>query len=272
MDASVPLADVQSQPDHRKIPLNRVGIKNIRYPVVVFDKVKGTQQTVASINMYVNLPHQFKGTHLSRFVEILNQYRREINVQTFAAILKEMKERLEAQEAHLEVDFPYFIEKAAPVTCTPGLMEYGCGIHGTLSDRLDMILVARVPITTVCPCSKEISCYGAHNQRGEVRVRLRFDRFLWLEDVISVVERSASSEVYSVLKRPDEKFVTERAYDRPMFVEDVVREACEGLKELPGITWFSVEAENFESIHNHSAYACTEYQAERVPARGRRAG
>jgi GTP cyclohydrolase I len=251
------LADVQAMPDDRNIPLQRVGIKNIRYPITVLDKANGVQHTVASINMYVDLPHQFKGTHMSRFVEILNKYRREINIRTFEDILSEMKERLEARDAHLEVDFPYFIEKPAPVTKTKGLMEYGCGLHGAMTDRLDMILAVRVPVTTVCPCSKEISDYGAHNQRGEVRVWVRFDRFLWLEDIISVVERSASSDIYSVLKRPDEKFVTERAFDRPMFVEDVVRCACEGIKALPGVTWFSVEAENFESIHNHSAYAGT---------------
>lgn len=251
------LADVQGMPDDRNIPLQRVGIKNIRYPITVLDKANGVQHTVASINMYVDLPHQFKGTHMSRFVEILNKYRREINIRTFEDILSEMKGRLEAREAHLEVDFPYFIEKPAPVTQARGLMEYGCGLHGAMTDRLDMILAVRVPVTTVCPCSKEISDYGAHNQRGEVRVLVRFDRFLWLEDIISVVERSASSDIYSVLKRPDEKFVTERAFDRPMFVEDVVRCACEGLKALPGVTWFSVEAENFESIHNHSAYAGT---------------
>lgn len=251
------LADVQGMPDDRNIPLQRVGIKNIRYPITVLDKDNGVQHTVASINMYVDLPHQFKGTHMSRFVEILNKYRREINIRTFEDILSEMKGRLEAREAHLEVDFPYFIEKPAPVTQARGLMEYGCGLHGAMTDRLDMILAVRVPVTTVCPCSKEISDYGAHNQRGEVRVLVRFDRFLWLEDIISVVERSASSDIYSVLKRPDEKFVTERAFDRPMFVEDVVRCVCEGIKALPGITWFSVEAENFESIHNHSAYAGT---------------
>ncbi|MGQ9811969.1 MAG: GTP cyclohydrolase FolE2 [Dissulfurimicrobium sp.] len=251
------LADVQAMPDDRNIPLQRVGIKNIRYPITVLDKANGVQHTVASINMYVDLPHQFKGTHMSRFVEILNKYRCEINIRTFKDILSEMKERLEAREAHLEVDFPYFIEKPAPVTQTRGLMEYGCGLHGAMTDRLDMILAVRVPVTTVCPCSKEISDYGAHNQRGEVRVWVRFNRFLWLEDIISVVERSASSDIYSVLKRLDEKFVTERAFDRPMFVEDVVRCAYEGIKALPGVTWLSVEAENFESIHNHSAYAGT---------------
>ena len=254
--AFFPLTDVQSLPDDRNISLHRVGIKNIRYPITVLDKINGTQQTVASVNMYVNLPHQFKGTHMSRFVEILNQYHRDISLQNFSKILAEMKGRLNSQEAHLEVDFPYFIEKQAPVTKTPGLMEYGCGFHGSMTDRLDMVLVVNVPVTTVCPCSKEISDYGAHNQRGEVRAWVRFDRFLWLEDVIAEIEKASSSEVYSVLKRPDEKFVTERAYDRPMFVEDVVRNVCQHLKKLPAITWFAVEAENFESIHNHSAYAC----------------
>ncbi|HID98061.1 MAG TPA: GTP cyclohydrolase I FolE2 [Thermodesulfobacteriaceae bacterium] len=257
------MADVQSLPDDRRIPLQKVGIKNIRYPITVLDKANGTQQTVASINMYVYLPHQFKGTHMSRFVEILNRYSKQINVRTFAEILAEMKRRLDSREAHLEVDFPYFIEKMAPVTRTPGLMEYGCGLHGTMTERLDMVLVARVPITTLCPCSKEISDYGAHNQRGEVRVRVRFDRFLWLEDVISVVEDASSSKVFSVLKRPDEKYVTEKAYERPMFVEDVVRGVCQRLKELPEVTWFEVEAENFESIHNHSAYAWTRWTRNR---------
>ena len=252
------LADVQNMPDDRNIPLNRVGIKNIRYPIVVLDRAKGVQQTVANINMYVNLPHNFKGTHMSRFVEILNQYRREINVRTMGPILTKMKSRLEAQEAHMEVSFPYFIEKKAPVTGSPGLIEYQCGLHGTLGDRLDILLSVRVPVTTVCPCSKEISDYGAHNQRGEVRVRLRFDGFLWLEDVVSAVERSASCDIYSVLKRPDEKYVTERAFERPMFVEDVVRSTCLEIKKLQGIKWACVEAENYESIHNHSAYAYAE--------------
>ncbi len=249
------LADVQGFPDDRMISLDRVGITNISYPIVVLDKAKGFQHTVARINMSVNLPHQFKGTHMSRFVEILNRYRREINIRTFAGILQEMKERLDAEAAHLEVDFPYFIEKRAPVTGTPGLMEYGCGLHGTLAGTFDMVLLVRVPITTVCPCSLEISDKGAHNQRGEVRVRIRFDRFLWIEDVVAELEQSGSCDVYSVLKRPDEKYVTERAFSRPMFVEDVVRNACQRLQALPGVTWFAVEAENFESIHKHSAYA-----------------
>ncbi len=249
------LTDVQSMMDYRKIPLNRVGIKNIRYPITVLDKANGHQHTVANINMYVNLPHQFKGTHMSRFVEILNEYRKEITIQTFEEILTAMKERLNSQEAHLEIDFPYFIEKSAPITGVKGLMEYSCGLHGTMKESLDMMLIVKVPITTVCPCSKEISDFGAHNQRGEVRVWVRFKKFLWLEDVIDVVERCGSSGVYSVLKRPDEKFVTEYAFKHPVFVEDIVRGVYLELKELSEVTWFAIEAENFESIHNHSAYA-----------------
>ena len=256
-DAPLQLADVQSLPDHRNIALERVGIKNIRYPVRVFDKENRFQETVASINMYVNLPRHFKGTHMSRFVEILNQFRRRIDVTTLPRILEEMKRRLSADEAHLEIDFPYFIEKSAPVTGAPGLMEYQCGLHGTMKKRLDMVLVASVPVTTVCPCSKEISDYGAHNQRGEVRVKVRFRGFVWLEELIGEIEGASSSEVYSVLKRPDEKFVTEQAYQSPMFVEDLVRNVYQRLRANPAITWFSIEAENFESIHNHSAYAAT---------------
>lgn len=251
------LADVQSMPDNRKIALKRVGIKKIHYPITVLDREKGSQQTVASINMYVNLPHHFKGTHMSRFVEILNEFRHEINITTFASILQEMKSRLKSGEAHLEIDFPYFIRKKAPVTGASGLMEYRCGLHGTMTDKLEITLIVTVPVTTVCPCSKEISKYGAHNQRGDVKVWVRFKRFIWIEEIIDIVEKSASSEVYSVLKRPDEKLVTERAYERPMFVEDIVRNVYQGISQLPDITWFAVEAENFESIHNHSAYAYT---------------
>ena len=251
------LADVQNMPDFRKIALDKVGIKNIKYPIIVLDRAKGVQHTVANINMYVNLPQHFKGTHMSRFVEILNRYRKEINIRTFEEILSEIKKSLDAEEAHLEVDFPYFLEKKAPVTLTSGLMEYGCGFYGTLAKSLDIVLLVKVPITTVCPCSKELADFGAHNQRGEARVWFRSDRFIWMEDIIEIVEGSASSQVYSILKRPDEKFVTEQAYEKPVFVEDVVRNICLGLQKLDGIKWFSAEVENFESIHKHSAYANT---------------
>ncbi len=253
------LKDIQSLPDHRHIEIDKVGIKGIRYPVSVLDRRKGVQHTVAVINMYVDLPHHFKGTHMSRFVEILNEYRHEIHIKKIPRILQEMRTRLCAKVAHLEIDFPFFLEKEAPVSKALALMEYGCKIVGSLGeDFKDLVLEVRVPVMTVCPCSKEISERGAHNQRGLVRVRVRFRRFVWIEELIEIVEKCSSSPVYPLLKRPDEKFVTEYAYDHPMFVEDVVREVCRHLLEHPAITWFAVEAENFESIHAHNAYAYIE--------------
>jgi GTP cyclohydrolase I len=218
----------------------------------------GEQQTVAEINMYVNLPRYYKGTHMSRFVEILNEHSRRISLQNFTEILAEMKARLNAESAHMEISFPYFINKSAPVTHSEGLMEYRCTFKGSLDTQSDLIIMIRVPISTLCPCSKEISAFGAHNQRGEVRLQVRFNRFVWIEDLIKLVEESASTDVYSVLKREDEKYVTEKAYDNPMFVEDIVRDIAVKLNHDPNITWFSVETENFESIHNHNAYACIE--------------
>jgi GTP cyclohydrolase I len=263
------LKDVQNEPDSRNIDIDKVGVKDIRYPIVVLDKRTKTQHTVANVNMYVDLPHSFKGTHMSRFVEILNECRGEITVKNFPDILKRMRERFSASTAHLEVSFPYFIEKAAPVSGLKGLMEYGCSLSGSLGEgggsgnaaageKKDFLLQVSVPVTTLCPCSKEISERGAHNQRGVVKVALRFKDFVWIEDVVAVIEASASSPVYSLLKRVDEKFVTEQAFDNPMFVEDLVREVALNLGKLKGVTWASIEAENWESIHNHSAYAYLE--------------
>ncbi len=252
------MEDIQNHKDHRNIDIDRVGVKGIRYPITVLDKDMGEQQTVAEINMYVSLPRYYKGTHMSRFVEILNEHSRRISLQSFSEILEEMKTRLDAQSSHMEISFPYFINKSAPVTGISGLMEYRCTMKGSLTARSDLVLLIHVPICTLCPCSKEISEYGAHNQRGEVRLQVRFRKFIWMEDLIRLVEESASSDVFSVLKREDEKFVTERAYDNPMFVEDIVREIALKLNGDPNITWFAVEAENFESIHNHSAYAYVE--------------
>ncbi len=255
------MADVQNMHDPRRIGIDKVGVKNVKYPIMVLDKTHEFQHTIATIDMYVNLPHTYKGTHMSRFVEILHTYKNMINMKNFPDILREMKRRLDAQSAHMEVRFPYFIMKEAPVSRTPSYLEYSCGVSGSMddSDRMrDFTVTVMVPVSTLCPCSKEISEYGAHNQRGVVRVAVSFKKFFWIEDLISIVERSASSDVYSILKREDEKFVTERAYDNPKFVEDVVREVAEILSRDPNITWFSIEAENFESIHNHSAYAFLE--------------
>jgi GTP cyclohydrolase I len=255
------MIDIQNQRDYRNIEIDKVGVKNIRYPITVLDKAKGRQRTVASIDMYVNLPRHYKGTHMSRFIEILSEYCDEISLHSMMTILEEMNRRLNSKSAHLKLTFPYFIEKQAPVSETLSLMEYGCSFNGSLDgDGLDIIVELGVPITTLCPCSKEISEYGAHNQRGEVRIALRYKKFLWIEDVIRLVENSASAEVFALLKRNDEKMLTETAYHNPMFVEDVVREVARKFNQDPNIRWFTVGAETFESIHNHSAYAFIERQ------------
>ena len=252
------IPDMQRRPDTRKIAIDKVGVKDISYPIVVQDKSRIEQHTVARVNMYVDLPHHFKGTHMSRFIEILNRYHGEISIQNIDTILEEMKKRLEASSAHMELEFPYFVEKKAPVSGARGLMEYQCRMVGTLAQEMDFVLGVTVPVTSLCPCSKEISQYGAHNQRSEVQVQIRYTEHVWLEDLIDIVESCGSSPVYSLLKREDEKAVTELAYENPMFVEDMVRAVTEKLAAKKEITWFRVECENFESIHNHSAYATLE--------------
>ena len=254
------MKDVQNQLDDRNIAIDKVGVKNIRYPITVLDRKRGTQRTVASINMYVNLPHRYKGTHMSRFIEVLSEHRENINLRALANILEAMKQRLNAESAHIEVEFPYFVEKAAPVSGATSLMEYNVAFRGSLNGggQVDLVVEIAVPVTTLCPCSQEISDDGAHNQRGLVRLSVRFKRFFWIEDLIRVAEESASSEVYSLLKREDEKYVTEMAYANPVFVEDIVREVSRKLDADPNIIWFAVDSENFESIHNHSAYAYIE--------------
>ncbi len=251
------MKDIQKQPDYRSIPIDKVGIKNLRYPIRVLDRKNGFQHTVASINMYVDLPGRYKGTHMSRFVEMLHLFHLEVSLKKLSVVLEQMKEHLNAAFAHIEITFPYFIEKKAPVSNSPGLMDYTCRIIGSSCPhgKIDIVSEVIVPISSVCPCSKEISEVGAHNQRGEVRLSTRFKKFIWMEDMIELVEKSASCEVYSVLKRIDEKCVTERGFRNPKFVEDIVRDIAKELKRDNNVTWFSVSAENFESIHNHSAYA-----------------
>jgi GTP cyclohydrolase I len=260
-EVEVTMKDVQNSHDHRRIEIDKVGVKNVSYPITVLDKANGFQHTIATINMYVNLPHKYKGTHMSRFVEILHSKKSMINMKNLPDILRETKEKLHAEAAHLEVRFPYFIKKDAPVTGTPGYIEYTCGFIGHMDkDNVmkDFTVSVSVPITTLCPCSKEISEHGAHNQRGVVSVSVKFKRFFWIEDLISTIEGCSSCDVFSVLKRRDEKYVTEKAYLNPKFVEDVVRDVAEKLSKETNITWFTIEAENFESIHNHSAYAFLE--------------
>jgi GTP cyclohydrolase I len=261
--AAAPMSDVQKAPDFRKLAINKVGVKDISYPIVVMDKNDAFQHTVARVNMYVDLPHHFKGTHMSRFVEILNAHRKEMALDKMETTLENIKEKLGASSAHLEMEFPYFIEKRAPVSGAVSLMEYTCRFIGTLSTDFDFILEIRVPVTSLCPCSKELSRFGAHNQRGIIVVQVRYREFIWIEDLVVAIEECGSSPVYSLLKREDEKFVTEQAFENPRFVEDMVREAALRLLKMDNITWFAVSAENFESIHNHSAYAAIEIDKQK---------
>jgi GTP cyclohydrolase IB len=259
------IPDVQSSADTRRLAIDRVGIKAIRHPARVRDKDGGVQHTVAMFNMYVHLPHNFKGTHMSRFVEILNGHEREISVESFETILREMVQRLEAESGHIEMSFPYFVGKAAPVSGVQSLMDYEVTFAGEIEQgeyRFTMKVV--VPVTSLCPCSKGISDYGAHNQRSHVTVTARTRGFVWIEDLVRVCEEQASCELYGLLKRPDEKYVTERAYDNPKFVEDMVRDIAAVLNSDDRVEAYVVESENFESIHNHSAYAYIERDKAKV--------
>ena len=253
------IADVQNLADTRQIAINRVGIKSIRHPVRVLDRSGGVQHTVAIFNMYVSLPHNFKGTHMSRFVEILNTREREISVENFPAMLREMARKLEAETGHIEMNFPYFINKAAPISGVQSVIDYDVTLigeicHGEIASTVKVV----VPVTSLCPCSKKISERGAHNQRSHVTVTARLNKLVWIEEIVQLVESEASCELYGLLKRPDEKFVTERAYDNPKFVEDMVRDVAARLNAEDRIHSYIVESENFESIHNHSAYALIE--------------
>lgn len=255
------IVDVQRTPDLRRIPIDKVGIKDIQHPIRVRERDGGDQHTIAKFSMYVNLPHDFKGTHMSRFVEILNEHEGEISVPTFQAMLPRVTELLEARAGHIEMSFTYFMRKRAPVSGVSSLMDYQVTFMGDLVDNEGTMAVrVEVPVTSLCPCSKQISAYGAHNQRSHVTVTARINGFLWLEELIEMIEAQASCELYGLLKRPDEKYVTERAYENPKFVEDLVRDLAHALDQDTRVDSFVVEAENFESIHNHSAYALIEHE------------
>ena len=257
------IADVQGSEDTRRIPINKVGIKDIRHPVRVKDRTGGEQHTIANFNMYVDLPHNFKGTHMSRFVQILENHEREITTDSFKEMLEEMTVLLEAEKGHIEMSFPYFVSKQAPISGVESLMDYQVALIGERRDgRTELQIEVGVPVTSLCPCSKKISDYGAHNQRSLVTVRARTRGFVWIEELIDLVEDEASCELYGLLKRPDEKYVTERAYDNPKFVEDMVRDVAVRLNADERIAAYTVASENFESIHNHSAYALIEKDKE----------
>ena len=253
------LTDIQQEHDHRELPIDKVGVRNLRFPIRIRDKAHVYQNTIATVGMYVDLPHQFKGTHMSRFIEVLHAHGNAIHVENIPVILSAMQEKLHAQTAHLEMDFPFFLEKSAPISNKTGLLDYGARFDATANgNEIDFVLEVRANVTTLCPCSKAISVHGAHNQRGQVTVQLRSKETVWIEDVIGLIEVSASSELFSLLKRPDEKYVTEKAYENPVFVEDLVRNVATRLNQHPSVIWYRVEAENFESIHNHNAYASIE--------------
>ena len=253
------IADVQSSEDNRQIPINKVGIKGIRHPVRVRDRSSGEQHTIATFNMYVNLPHNFKGTHMSRFVEILNNHEHEISVESFQEMLSEMTDVLDAESGHIEMSFPYFVNKKAPVSGVESLLDYDVTIIGAINKGVAATtLKVIVPVTSLCPCSKKISDYGAHNQRSHVTATVTTKEFVWIEDLIDIIEDEASCEIFGLVKRPDEKWVTEKAYNNPKFVEDMVRDVAAHFDADARISAYIIESENFESIHNHSAYALIE--------------
>lgn len=266
------MEDVQNRKDIRGIPINKVGVSNLRYPIVVLDRAQEKQQTVARIRTSVNLPHNFKGTHMSRFVEVLNEHHEDMTMWTLPKILHKLRKRLDAQSAYVEMTFPYFMERAAPVSGAKALMDYECtfigetvSVEGKSSDENDeFTLRVKVPVTSLCPCSKEISDYGAHNQRGEVTIEVQceHDKMIWIEEVVEIAEQSASAPVYALLKRPDERHVTMQAFDNPVFVEDIVRNVALRLQEDNRVIWFRVHAENYESIHNHNAFAMVEWSKQ----------
>ncbi|WP_419787581.1 GTP cyclohydrolase FolE2 [Pseudodesulfovibrio sp.] len=253
------MEDVQKHQAEIAMPIDRVGVKGLKVPLVIRERGAGMQHTVAEVSLSVDLPARFKGTHMSRFLEALEHWSGELDYNSFLALLGDIVSRLEARSAHASFVFPYFLNRRSPVSGTGGVMDYTCRVDGVLEHgKLTFTLGADVPVMTVCPCSKAISEEGAHSQRAQVRILTRFTGFLWLEDLIEIGERSGSCPVYSLLKREDEKYVTETAFAHPTFVEDVVRAAADGLENHPQVTWYRVEVESFESIHNHSAFAVIE--------------
>lgn len=293
------MIDIQNQCDTREVPLQKVGVKNLQYPITVLDRAHKTQVTSSTVNLFVNLPKHFKGTHMSRFIEVFHKYHHNLSMHQFLQMLQEMRYTLDAEEAFGEVKFTFFVEKEAPISKQKSMMAYNCTYEGVVRAKQstkssavqnaqpvpqaqapqnvsaeqtqttsNFFVSVSVPVTTLCPCSKAISANGAHNQRGVVTVKVQNSAFFWIEDIINLVENASSCALYSLLKREDEKFVTEHAYDNPRFVEDLVREVYLGLQNFASgknpcaekpFSWFSVEAENFESIHNHNAYAYTEF-------------
>ena len=252
------LNDVALDRPDSPLPVNQVGVRGLRTPVEVLDRAQGRQHTIATVDMFVDLPEHFRGTHMSRFVEILNVYRNKINYMSIAKMLRDMRARFEARSAHVTVEFPYYIEKNAPVSGERSLFEVLARFIGNLDGGYIFSLGVAVPVMNLCPCSKDISRYGAHNQRGEVYVEVTGRKLIWIEEVISWVESASSAPLYALLKRDDEKAVTKLAYENPRFVEDVVRGVAAFLENEPRARAYTVECTNFESIHQHDAFARVE--------------
>jgi GTP cyclohydrolase I len=258
---NVPIPDVQNTPDTRHIAIGRVGVKGVRYPVRI-RTAAGMQATVGTWNLYVHLPESKKGTHMSRFISLLEDLSRSessFDVAVFEQLLRNMVKFLDADAGRIEVSFPFFVSKAAPVSGVESLMDYEVGMTGEIKHGVvEISQKVTVPVTSLCPCSKEISEYGAHNQRSHITVNAILAGNFPIEELIAKIERQASCELYGLLKRPDEKYVTEKAYDNPKFVEDLVRDVAGMLNADERVAAYTLEAENFESIHNHSAYALIE--------------
>ncbi len=250
------MRDVQKEPPPRKIPIDKVGVEDVTYPIRVMDRENGFQNTVARIKMSVDLPHNFRGTHMSRFIEVLNKHLHNITLHNLENILEDIRKELDAETSHIEIEFPYFIRKKAPISGMESFMNYRCKFIASKDDKFDFILEVNVPVHTLCPCSKEISERGAHNQRALVSVQVRMKKLVWIEEIVEMVEGSASAPLYALLKREDERYITEHAYDNPRFVEDVVREVAVNLDRDDRITWYFINVKSFESIHNHNAFAC----------------
>ncbi|QAU35704.1 GTP cyclohydrolase FolE2 [Janthinobacterium sp. 17J80-10] len=253
------IPDVQSTPDTRRLAIQRVGVKGVRYPVTIKTS-SGAQPSVGTWNMYVQLPEAQKGTHMSRFIALLEGNRAPLDIPHFSGLLRKMVKLLDADAGRIELTLPYFINKTAPVSGVESLMDYEVGLTGEIrGDAIEVTLKVMVPVTSLCPCSKKISAYGAHNQRSHITVSAILAGEILIDQLIARIEAQASCELYGLLKRPDEKYVTERAYENPKFVEDLVRDVAGMLNADSRIAAYTLEAENFESIHNHSAYALIEH-------------
>jgi GTP cyclohydrolase I len=249
------MRDVQSEKDERNISIEKVGVSSLRYPIRVMDRQNGFQNTVALVDIFVDLPSDYRGTHMSRFVEVLNRHRNNMSLSNLEKILDDVKIELKAKVSHIILRFPYFILKKAPVTNEESFMDYECAFIASKNEKFEFMLEVNVPVHLLCPCSKEISDFGAHNQRANVKVRIKMNKLVWIEEIVDLVEDSASAPLYALLKRPDEKYITEKAYTNPKFVEDIVRDVAIALNNDKRITYYEVEAISYESIHNHNAYA-----------------